>query len=231
MTSPLRGTVAIAGIGQTPFYRRGASPYSERKMVLQAIVAAAEDAGVSPKDIDGFATYSWDKHNGTLLMQELGTHELCWSSMVEGGGGGGIPGALGMAAAAIISGQANIVVVYRSIAEREFGRFNTGIEAEHAESHYTAHGLAAAAQFVALRSQVMLESCGVPQSAVEALVLADYHHARNNPRARAFENTLDAVGQPLPERDVHAVPAGSDASDGRRGVQGDHGSSRKSPLA
>ena len=188
----LKGQVALAGIGQTPFYRRGTAPYSERKMLLQAIVDACEEAGIHPSEIDGFASYSWDKHNGTLLMHELGTKELRWSSMVEGGGGGGIPGAIGMAAAAILTGQASIVVVHRVIAEKEFGRFNTSIEQEHAESHFLAHGLAAAVQFVGFRTQRMLESLGVPQSAMEAMVMADYYHARNNPRARAFENTLSA---------------------------------------
>ncbi|HZZ79811.1 MAG TPA: hypothetical protein VFE62_14935 [Gemmataceae bacterium] len=112
--------------------------------------------------------------------------------MVAGGGGGGIPGAIGMASAAIISGQASIVAVYRTIAEREFGRFNTGIEQERAESHYDAHGLCTAAQMVGLRSEVMLNSYGIPASAMEALVLADYFHARNNPKARAFQNTVDS---------------------------------------
>ena len=191
MSHPMRGTVALAGIGATPFYKRATSPYSERKQLLQAIVAACEDAGCKPSEIDGFASYSWDKHNATLLMQELGTTEMTWSSMVEGGGGGGIPGAIGMAAAAIISGQSKIVVVFRTIAEKEFGRFNTGIETEHAESHFAAHGLCVAAQFVGFRSQLMLHS-GVPRSAMEALVLADYQHARNNPNARAYGNDMDA---------------------------------------
>jgi acetyl-CoA acetyltransferase len=189
---PLRGTTAIAGIGETPFYRRGDSPYSERKQVLQAIVEAAADAGIAPGEIDGFSTYSHDPQNGTTLMTELGTRELRWSSMVHGGGGGGIPAAIGMASAAIISGQASIVAVYRSVAQKEFGRFNVGIEEQHAEHHYLAHGVVVAAQMVGLRTQVMLDSCGIPPEAVEALVLTDYFHACNNPRARAFQNTVDA---------------------------------------
>jgi acetyl-CoA acetyltransferase len=188
---PLRGTTAIAGIGQTPFYKRATSPFSERKQVLQAIVDAAADAGISPSEIDGFATYSHDHQNGTTLMTELGTNELRWSSMVHGGGGGGIPAAIGMASAAIVAGQATIVAVYRTINEREYGRFNVAVEEQHAEYHYLAHGVVVAAQMVALRTQVMLDSCGIPQSAVEALVQADYYHARNNPRANAYQNTFD----------------------------------------
>jgi acetyl-CoA acetyltransferase len=188
--SAMRGKVAIAGIGQTPYYKRGTSPFSERRMLLQAIVDASADAGISPSEIDGFATYSNDRGEAPLLMQELGTKDLHWSSMVEGGGGGGIPAAIGMATAAIVSGQASVVAVYRAIAEREFGRFNTAIELQHADSHFWAHGISVPAQFVGFRTQPMLHSGRVTKSAMEALVLASYYHARNNPRAMAFENTL-----------------------------------------
>lgn len=190
--STLRGKVAICGIGQTPFYKRGTSPFSERKMVLQAIVGACEEAGVAPSEVNGFATYSEDRQQGPLLMQELGTMDLHWSSMVHGGGGGGIPAAVGMAAAAIMSGQASIIAVYRAIAEREFGRFNTSIELMHTDPHFTAHGVVAPAQFVGFRSQPLIHSRRVTPASMEALVLASYHHARNNPRALAYENTLTA---------------------------------------
>jgi acetyl-CoA acetyltransferase len=189
----MRGTTAIAGIGQTEFYKRGTSPLSERKQVLVSIVDACAEAGIRPSEIDGFASYSWDRQDATTLMHDLGSDEVRWSSLVHGGGGGGIPGAIGMASAAIISGQASIVAVYRTIAEKEFGRFNVGIEEQHAEHHYLAHGVVVAAQMMALRTQRMLEHDGVPRSTMEAMVLADYAHARNNPRARAFGNDLDAT--------------------------------------
>jgi len=190
---PLYGTTVVAGIGQTPFYKRGKSPDSERKQILRAIVAACTDAGIAPHDIDGFATYSDDRQNATYLMHELGTRELRWSSMVEGGGGGGVPAAVGAAAAAILTGQAEVVVVYRSVSEREMGRFNTAIESQHATSHYTAHGICVAAQMMALRTQRMLHTLGVSRDIMEGLVLADYFHARSNPRATAYRNTLDAA--------------------------------------
>jgi acetyl-CoA acetyltransferase len=189
----MAGATIIAGIGQTPFYRRGTSPDSERKQILRAITEACTDAGISPRDIDGFATYSDDRQNATYLMHELGTRELRWSSMVEGGGGGGIPAAVGVAAAAILTGQADVVVVTRSVSEREMGRFNTAIESQHATSHYTAHGICVAAQMMALRTQRMLHSLGVTREVMEPLVLADYYHARRNPRATAYGNSVDAA--------------------------------------
>jgi len=44
----LRGQVAIAGIGETTYYKHGKSPDAQFKLTLQAILNAAEDAGIDP---------------------------------------------------------------------------------------------------------------------------------------------------------------------------------------
>jgi len=59
----LRGKVAVAGVGETPYYRHGKAPVSEFKLALQAILAACEDAGIDPRRIDGFASYSNDRND------------------------------------------------------------------------------------------------------------------------------------------------------------------------
>ena len=46
MTNGIRGKVAIAGIGETTYYKHGQAPDSEFKLALMAILAAAEDAGI-----------------------------------------------------------------------------------------------------------------------------------------------------------------------------------------
>src|SRR5260221_6093767 len=67
----LRGKVAIAGVGETPYYKHGKSPVSEFKLALQAILAACEDAGVDPRRIDGFASYSNDRNDPSRLARAL----------------------------------------------------------------------------------------------------------------------------------------------------------------
>jgi len=191
MRHPLYGSVAIAGIGATPNYKRGTSPDAENKLLLRAIVAACDDAGIDPSEIDGFSTYGMDRSDGTSLMPGLGTKDLRWSTMVQGGGGGGIPGALGVAAAAILSGQAETVVVWRALSEREYGRFNVTIESEHRNSHLSSNGLMVAAQIVGFRTQRMMEVLGVPRTAMDVLSAVDYFHARSNPRAMAYANEVD----------------------------------------
>ena len=50
----LRGKVAVVGVGETTYYKHGQSPDPEFVLVLKAILAACEDAGINPKEIDGF---------------------------------------------------------------------------------------------------------------------------------------------------------------------------------
>ncbi len=56
---------------------------------------------------------------------------------------------------------------------------------------YAAHGMMAPAQVCAMRTQRMLEVDGVPPSTMEAIALAGYHHAQNNPSAVAYGQPLD----------------------------------------
>ena len=113
----LRGKVAVVGVGETPYYRHGKSPHSEFKLALQAILAAAEDAGIDPRRIDGFASYSNDRNDPSRLAAALGLPELRFSNMQWGGGGGGGSGAVANAAAAVATGIADCVVVFRSLAQ------------------------------------------------------------------------------------------------------------------
>ena len=57
----LRGKAAVVGIGQTTYYKHGGSPDSEFKLALMAMVNACKDAGISPHEVDGFASYGNDR--------------------------------------------------------------------------------------------------------------------------------------------------------------------------
>src|ERR1700739_2589450 len=125
----LRGRVAVVGIGETEYYRHGASPDPEFKLALKAILSACQDAGLDPREIDGFASYSDDRSEASRLAAALGTHRLRAATMQWGGGGGGCCAAVANAAAPIVAGLADCVVVFRSLAQGQYGRFGqtTGI--------------------------------------------------------------------------------------------------------
>ena len=48
ITRTIRGRVAIAGVGETAYYKHGQAPEPEVKLALQAILAACADAGIDP---------------------------------------------------------------------------------------------------------------------------------------------------------------------------------------
>ena len=191
MTHPLYGTTAIAGVGLRQF-RRGASPLPERSTLVEAILAACAEAGFDPAGIDGFVSYGDDKNEPVRLMPALGLRELRWSASVWGGGGGGIAGAFGIAAAAILSGQASAVVIFRALVEGGSGRMSAAVMAHHLNDHMLAAGLVSPAQVCAIRANRLFEHHGVPREIVEELVRASYHHGSRNPDAVAYGQPFDA---------------------------------------
>ncbi len=190
----LKGKVAVVGIGETEYYRHGKSPDPEFKLALKAILAACQDAGVDPRDIDGFASYSDDRSDATRLAAALGTRRLGTATMQWGGGGGGCCGAVANASAAIVAGLADVVVVFRSLAQGQFGRFGqaANINTVSGERSYLMpYGVLAPPQRFAMRVQRFMHEYGVKQEALRAIALASYRHAQNNPRAVMHGRPLD----------------------------------------
>ena len=188
--SPLYGTTAIAGVGLRQ-YKRGASPLPERSVLVDAILAACDEAGFNPCDVDGFVSYGDDHNEPVRLMPELGTKELRWSAAVWGGGGGGIAGAFGIAASAILTGQANAVVIFRALVEGASGRMSAAVMAHHLNDHLLAAGVVSPAQSCAIRANRLFEHHGVPREIGEELVRASYHHGCRNPEAVSYGKPFD----------------------------------------
>jgi acetyl-CoA acetyltransferase len=182
----LRGAVAVAGIGETTYYKHGKSPHPEFKLALMATLRACEDAGIEPREIDGFASYSNDRNDPSRLAAALGLPELRFSNMQWGGGGGGGAAAVGNGAAAVATGLADCVVVFRALAQGQFARFGLGAQAPavSGEQAFTfPYGLMSPAQRFAMRVMRFMHEHGVGREALRAIALASYHHAQANPRA------------------------------------------------
>jgi acetyl-CoA acetyltransferase len=191
----LRGKAAIVGIGETTYYRHGKSPHSEFKLALQAILAAADDAGIDPRRIDGFASYSNDRNDPSRIAAALGLPALHFSNMNWGGGGGGGSAAMGNAAAAVACGMADCVVVFRALAQGQFQRFGAAAPGGNAsgEPAFNApYGVMSPAQRYAMRAMRFLHENKIAPSAQRAIALASYHHAQANPRAVMHGRPLDA---------------------------------------
>ncbi|WFR72602.1 transporter [Prescottella defluvii] len=200
----LRGQVAVAGIGASDYFRHGGSTESEFTMVLRAVLAAADDAGVEVDDIDGFVAFSNDGSNPVRLATALGIRELRLGAMQYGGGGGGSAGHVAIGAAAIASGLADCVVAYRGCRQGEVGRFGRGVGYGGSGggpevSGYDLGGAAmgpygafAAPHKYALRAARMMSEHGVGQTTMRAVAMAAYHHAKTNPAAVMQHRGLSA---------------------------------------
>jgi acetyl-CoA acetyltransferase len=191
----LRGRVAIAGVGETTYYKHGQAPVSELRLALDAILSACADAGLDPRQIDGFASYSNDCNDPSRLAAALGLPELRFSTMQWGGGGGGGSAAVGNAAAAVAGGLADCVVVFRALAQGQFQRFGAApplatVSGEQAMTF--PYGLISPAQRFAMRVMRYLHEHGIRPEAQRAIALASYHHAQSNPRAVMYGRPLTA---------------------------------------
>ncbi len=182
----LRGKVAVIGVGETDYYKWGRSPDPEFKLAIEGVLKACADAGVDPRDIDGFSSYSNDRSDPSRLSAALGCKQLSFASMQWGGGGGGGSGAVANGAAAIATGQAECVVVFRALAQGQFGRFGQGARSRivsGAGAYTLPYGLMSAAHQFAMKVNRYMHDHGVKQEALRAISMASYRHAQANPRA------------------------------------------------
>jgi acetyl-CoA acetyltransferase len=193
----VRGKVAVAGLGESTYYKRGESPDPEFVLVLRAILAACDDAGIDPRTIDGFSSYSNDRSLPARLAAALDCHELRISNMQWGSGGGGAAASVANAAATVAAGYAETVVAFRGLAQGQFGRFGQGGggRAVSGEFAYTLpYGLMSPAQMYAMRTTRLFHEHGVSPDTLKAVSLAAYHHAQNNPRAVMHGRPLTPEG-------------------------------------
>jgi acetyl-CoA acetyltransferase len=107
----LKDAAAIVGIGETPFAKRLEG--SEKKLALQAILAALEDAGIEPDQVDGFASYTMETTDEVEIAKCLGAGDVTFFGQVGYGGGAG-PACVGQLAMALAAGQCRVGVAWRS---------------------------------------------------------------------------------------------------------------------
>jgi acetyl-CoA acetyltransferase len=117
----LKDKAAIVGLYATEYL-----PVSTRQpleLALEAITGAVADAGLSTKDIDGIVRYTIDgTGNDQILAANLGVKDLAFSVEIPFYGGSACA-AVGAAAAAVASGLAECIVVYRAYTPYDMQEF------------------------------------------------------------------------------------------------------------
>jgi acetyl-CoA acetyltransferase len=192
----LRGKAAVVGVGESRYYRRGQSPDPEFVLVLQAIMAACEDAAIDPSELGGFCSYSMDQNGPVRLAAALDVRDLSYSVMQWDGGGGGMAAAVANAAAGVATGQAEYVAVFRGLRQGAFGRFGRMIGGGDGDvsgevAYMRPYGIGSAGQMFSFKfTRWMHEHHGVGLEAQKAISLASYHHAQRNERAVMYGRPL-----------------------------------------
>ncbi|MFP8880172.1 MAG: lipid-transfer protein, partial [Myxococcota bacterium] len=97
----LKDAAAIVGIGQTEFAKQLEG--SEKKLAVTAILAALDDAGISPDEVDGLASYTMETTDEVDIAKNLGAGDITYFSQIGYGGGAG-PATVGQLAMAIATG-------------------------------------------------------------------------------------------------------------------------------
>jgi acetyl-CoA acetyltransferase len=190
---------AIVGLGSTPYYRRGASaPQTLEELVGKSILAATADAGLNIRDIDGFAYFAGGFDTGALT-ETLGIPEIRFSATLTGTGGGSA-GAIGLAAAAIVSGQAEVVVCVGGNQQgaQRFGAITSAYPATPENAFFSASGLVGPGHMFALLARRHMHLYGTTRD--------DFAEVALSTRANAVTNPNATLRKPLTREDYFAAP-------------------------
>jgi acetyl-CoA acetyltransferase len=190
----VHGKAAVVGVGESAYTKAGASPYSAVQLATIAIKAAVEDAGLHLSDIDGLVTFNDTTLASANLCSWAGLGNLRFAANPMSGGGNLGAAALNLADAAVCSGYATNVIVYRSLNQGRQGRFGqarTTADAVGENAYLAPFGSAAPVVRNALLVQKFMHDHGISQDALAEISLAAYAHAQHNPRAVMYGRPLD----------------------------------------
>jgi acetyl-CoA acetyltransferase len=178
-----RDAAAIVGIGHTEFSKDIGRP--ERTVALEAITAALDDAGISPREVDGLVKFSLENTMEVEIVRNLGIPNLTYFSDVAYGGGAGC-GAVGHAAMAIATGVASTVVVWRARNRGSGGRpwATRGTNRVGGEfAWFLPWGLSRPVDQIAMLTRRHMIEFGSTQEQLGAVATAFREHAQRNPFA------------------------------------------------
>ena len=188
----LQDKAAIAGIGHTEFSKGlGRSEYD---MAVEAIWAACEDAGISPRDINGIVRYDIETTDEEQIISVLGNPEIQYLASTSWGGGASAAVVV-HAAAAIAAGLADTVLVYRSRARGKNSVFGKGSSLggrywermderlPELNQWHVPHGLVSAFQEMAMITRRYMIDYGTTEDDFAEVAVTFRDHAIRNPNA------------------------------------------------
>jgi acetyl-CoA acetyltransferase len=199
LVNELRDRTAVVGIGyardphasDAPVFTK-ASGVSPLTLALRAARAAAEDAGVDPRQIDGGLTrHHGDSVSPTDVLRSLGAREISLSLEVRGPGNNYCVHDLQLAGQAVHAGICDYVLVYRAANAR------SGFRPGHWDvpssqrvggpaQFTTIYGFGSPPQLFAMSARRYVDGYGVTSRDLGAVAVNARTNAQANPRAYMF---------------------------------------------
>ena len=181
---------AIAGIGQTEFSK--ASGRSELQLAAECSLAACQDAGISPHDIDGMITFTIDNSDEVNLARCLGVKDLAYTTRIPGGGAAAAA-TIYQAMAMVNAGLCQNVLIWRAMNERSQYRFGQNPN-QQMMSYQSGNGTGSLlwcvpygamtpASWGALQAQRYMHTYGVTNRDLGYISVQQRKYAANNPAA------------------------------------------------
>ncbi|MDA1076085.1 MAG: hypothetical protein O3A63_15195 [Proteobacteria bacterium] len=182
----LRGKYAIVGVGETG-YMRG-SGCTTRQLGTTAVRKAIEDAGLTPGEVDGMLSYSFnDSTFSTTIAGDLGIRLNFYVDVY--GGGSSIEALIGIAMGVIEAGMCKTVAIYRAMngysQVRIGGTGGRGAVAPlSGEGLFPrGYGLMSAGQMFCQSFMRHMYDYGTTPEQVAMVKVIHSQHAANNPKA------------------------------------------------
>lgn len=195
---PHRDRCAIVGIGETAYTMR--SGKSELALAVEACTAALADAGLPASQVDGIVRNDFDLVTHNELADALGIPDLTYWG-ISGAGGSAAPAQVAQAVAAIESGQASTVLVFRALNGRSgadrFGKtrrltdgpVRVGGSSSYDE-YFLPYGLAAAGQLFGMVARRHMIEYGTTSEQLAQIALTCRNRANANPRAQMYGRAM-----------------------------------------
>ena len=186
-----KSKVAIVGIGETEYSRE--SGRSELVLTLEAIMAALEDAGINPHEVDGLMRWSVDTSSEAIVAENLGVKSLNWFGDINQAGNVGAA-LVASACAAIRSNLAETIVIYRGVNGRSGRRYGsgavTGRRGQGLGAFSEPFGLLTPQHGLAMMTQRRMYETGITSRHFGMVSVTERFHANRNPRATFFDRPL-----------------------------------------
>ncbi|MEQ9394193.1 lipid-transfer protein [Haliea sp.] len=193
MSHVLKDQAAIAGIGLTEFSKK--SGVSELSLAAQATLAACEDAGLPPSEIDGFVSYTLDSTDEIELARTVGANDLKLFTKVNYGGGAAV-GTILHAVMAVATGVADNVICYRAMNGRSGQRMGQGISGQIVSSDlvhwswYMPYGMLTPGSWIAMIANKYMHRYGVTSEDLGRVAISQRNYAQSNPRSFFYGKPL-----------------------------------------